>query len=179
MVFFPPVLQNLRKPDQIFPNVIGLLFASCFNEAAQGNKAWFSLEHSPEWGILQWRTNPIFPQVSRPLHRLTRWNSPPKTRYSKMDNTVKSHGLPRKPHHFGEICIDLGRFQANSLSPAVWPALFLKVMGSPDPGQIDGMGGGAQVTSKIAVIAPRKIPPGTWTTPSSRSAWTRRWWRTT
>ena len=112
------VLQNLRKPDQIYPNVSGLLFASCFNEAAQGNKAWFSPEHSPEWGILQWRTNPIFPQVSRPLHRLTRWNSPPKTRYSKMDDTVKSHGLPRKPHHFGEICIDLERNHENSCNPA-------------------------------------------------------------
>ena len=111
------VLQNLRKPDQIYPNVLGLLFASCFNEAAQGNKAWFSLEHSPEWGILQWRTNPIFPQVSRPLHRLTRWNSPPKTRYSKMGDTVKSHGLPRKPHHFGEICIDLERNHENSCNP--------------------------------------------------------------
>ena len=111
------VLQNLCKLDQIYTNVIGLLFASCFNEAAQGNKAWFSLEHSPEWGILRLRTNPIFPQVSRPLHRLTRWNSPAKTGYSKGSGTVKANGLSRKPYHFGEVCIDLIRFQVNSSSP--------------------------------------------------------------
>ena len=41
---------------------------------------------------------------------------------------------------------------------SAWPALFLKVMGSPDPKQIDGMGGAAQITSKIAVIAPSDDP---------------------
>lgn len=39
-----------------------------------------------------------------------------------------------------------------------WPALFLKVMGTPDPKQIDGMGGAAQITSKIAVISPSDDP---------------------
>lgn len=42
---------------------------------------------------------------------------------------------------------------------SVWPRLFLKVMGSPDPKQIDGMGGTYQVTSKLAVIAP-SVRPG-------------------
>ena len=35
-----------------------------------------------------------------------------------------------------------------------WPEIFMKVMGTPDAKQIDGMGGAAQITSKIAVIAP-------------------------
>ncbi len=35
-----------------------------------------------------------------------------------------------------------------------WAELFLKVMGTPDPKQIDGMGGTFPVTSKVAVIAP-------------------------
>lgn len=35
---------------------------------------------------------------------------------------------------------------------AVWPELFLKVMGSPDSKQIDGMGGTVSSTSKIAVV---------------------------
>ena len=35
-----------------------------------------------------------------------------------------------------------------------WKSLFLKVMGSPDKKQIDGMGGTHPTTSKIAVIAP-------------------------
>ena len=35
-----------------------------------------------------------------------------------------------------------------------WKSLFLKVMGSPDKKQIDGMGGAHPTTSKIAVIAP-------------------------
>lgn len=37
---------------------------------------------------------------------------------------------------------------------SVWPEIFLKVMGTPDPKQIDGMGGAFQITSKIAVISP-------------------------
>lgn len=35
-----------------------------------------------------------------------------------------------------------------------WKSLFLKVMGSPDKKQVDGMGGAHPTTSKIAVIAP-------------------------
>lgn len=35
-----------------------------------------------------------------------------------------------------------------------WPELFLKVMGTPDKKQIDGMGGAHPTTSKIAVISP-------------------------
>ena len=35
-----------------------------------------------------------------------------------------------------------------------WDELFLKVMGSPDVKQIDGMGGTVSSTSKIAIIAP-------------------------
>ncbi|MCI8578052.1 MAG: 3-methylitaconate isomerase [Lachnospiraceae bacterium] len=35
-----------------------------------------------------------------------------------------------------------------------WAKLFMKVMGTPDPKQIDGMGGTYPVTSKVAVIAP-------------------------
>ncbi|MDO4798950.1 MAG: PrpF domain-containing protein [Bacillota bacterium] len=37
---------------------------------------------------------------------------------------------------------------------SLWPELFLKVMGSPDKKQIDGMGGTVSSTSKIAVISP-------------------------
>ena len=36
----------------------------------------------------------------------------------------------------------------------LWADIFLKVMGTPDPKQIDGMGGTVSSTSKIAVIAP-------------------------
>ena len=35
-----------------------------------------------------------------------------------------------------------------------WDELFLKVMGSPDVKQIDGMGGTVSSTSKIAIISP-------------------------
>ena len=35
-----------------------------------------------------------------------------------------------------------------------WDEIFLKVMGTPDPKQIDGMGGTVSSTSKIAVISP-------------------------
>ena len=41
---------------------------------------------------------------------------------------------------------------------AIWPKLFMKVMGTPDSKQIDGMGGAAQITSKIAVVAPSEQP---------------------
>lgn len=40
----------------------------------------------------------------------------------------------------------------------IWPELFMKVMGTPDPKQIDGMGGAAQITSKVAVVAPSERP---------------------
>lgn len=36
----------------------------------------------------------------------------------------------------------------------LWPELFMKVMGTPDVKQIDGMGGTVSSTSKIAVISP-------------------------
>ena len=36
----------------------------------------------------------------------------------------------------------------------LWDNIFLKVMGSPDIKQIDGMGGAVSTTSKIAVVAP-------------------------
>ena len=35
-----------------------------------------------------------------------------------------------------------------------WEALFLRAMGTPDPKQIDGMGGAVSSTSKIAVVSP-------------------------
>ena len=38
--------------------------------------------------------------------------------------------------------------------PAARDALLLRVMGSPDPAQVDGIGGGDPLTSKVAVIAP-------------------------
>src|ERR687892_390712 len=38
--------------------------------------------------------------------------------------------------------------------PAVRDALLLGVMGSPDPRQIDGMGGADPLTSKVAVVRP-------------------------
>lgn len=39
-----------------------------------------------------------------------------------------------------------------------WKELFLKVMGTPDPKQIDGMGGTVSSTSKIAVVRPSQRP---------------------
>lgn len=39
---------------------------------------------------------------------------------------------------------------------SAWDELFLKAMGSPDPKQIDGMGGTVSSTSKVAIIAPSK-----------------------
>lgn len=38
--------------------------------------------------------------------------------------------------------------------PAERDALLLRIMGSPDPRQIDGIGGGNPLTSKVAVLAP-------------------------
>jgi 4-oxalomesaconate tautomerase len=42
--------------------------------------------------------------------------------------------------------------------PAARDALLLRVMGSPDPRQIDGIGGGDPLTSKVAVLAPPSRP---------------------
>ncbi|MBV0912168.1 4-oxalomesaconate tautomerase [Anianabacter salinae] len=49
-----------------------------------------------------------------------------------------------------------GYFLASDLpaDPAARDALLLGVMGSPDPRQIDGMGGGDPLTSKVAVVSP-------------------------
>lgn len=49
-----------------------------------------------------------------------------------------------------------GYFLASDLpaDPAVRDALLLRIMGSPDPRQIDGMGGANPLTSKIAVVKP-------------------------
>ena len=49
-----------------------------------------------------------------------------------------------------------GYFLADDLpaDPAARDALLLGVMGSPDPRQIDGMGGADPLTSKVAVVAP-------------------------
>jgi 4-oxalomesaconate tautomerase len=42
--------------------------------------------------------------------------------------------------------------------PAARDDLLLRIMGSPDPRQIDGLGGGQPVTSKVAVVAPSVEP---------------------
>lgn len=49
-----------------------------------------------------------------------------------------------------------GYFLANDLpaDPARRDALLLEIMGSPDPRQIDGMGGADPLTSKVAVVSP-------------------------
>ncbi|MGI9418344.1 MAG: 4-oxalomesaconate tautomerase [Geminicoccaceae bacterium] len=49
-----------------------------------------------------------------------------------------------------------GFFLAEDLpaDPATRDALLLRVMGSPDPRQIDGLGGGDPLTSKVAVVRP-------------------------
>src|ERR1700751_5044548 len=36
--------------------------------------------------------------------------------------------------------------------------LLLRVLGSPDPRQIDGGGGGPPLTSKVAVVSPSAVP---------------------
>lgn len=41
---------------------------------------------------------------------------------------------------------------------SLWDEIFLKVMGTPDVKQIDGMGGTVSSTSKIAIIAPSNKP---------------------
>lgn len=49
-----------------------------------------------------------------------------------------------------------GYFLASDLpaDPVKRDALFLSIMGSPDPRQIDGMGGGDPLSSKVAIVAP-------------------------
>src|SRR5213079_2289702 len=42
--------------------------------------------------------------------------------------------------------------------PAARDELLLRVMGSPDPRQIDGIGGGHPLTSKVAVVSPSEDP---------------------
>lgn len=42
--------------------------------------------------------------------------------------------------------------------PAERDDLLLRIMGSPDPGQRDGLGGGHPLTSKVAVVAPSDEP---------------------
>lgn len=53
-----------------------------------------------------------------------------------------------------------GYFLASDLpaNPAARDALLLRVMGSPDPRQIDGMGGANPLTSKVAVVSPATRP---------------------
>src|SRR6056297_2084081 len=53
-----------------------------------------------------------------------------------------------------------GYFLASDLpaDPAARDALLLGVMGSPDPRQIDGMGGADPLTSKVAVVRPSDRP---------------------
>jgi 4-oxalomesaconate tautomerase len=42
--------------------------------------------------------------------------------------------------------------------PAVRDALLLRIMGSPDPRQIDGIGGADPLTSKVAILSPSSRP---------------------
>lgn len=42
--------------------------------------------------------------------------------------------------------------------PAARDALLLRIMGSPDPRQIDGIGGGDSLTSKVAILSPPSRP---------------------
>ena len=43
-------------------------------------------------------------------------------------------------------------------APAARDELLLSIMGSPDPRQIDGIGGGGPLSSKVAIVAPSKHP---------------------
>ncbi len=54
-----------------------------------------------------------------------------------------------------------GYFLADDLpaDPTARDALLLRIMGSPDPRQIDGLGGGDPLTSKVAVVR-RSVRPG-------------------
>ena len=53
-----------------------------------------------------------------------------------------------------------GYFLASDLpaSPSERNALLLRVMGSPDPRQVDGLGGGDPLTSKVAIVGPSRSP---------------------
>jgi len=53
-----------------------------------------------------------------------------------------------------------GYFLASDLpmDPAARDAVLLLIMGSPDPRQIDGMGGGDPLSSKVAIVAPSTQP---------------------
>ena len=42
--------------------------------------------------------------------------------------------------------------------PAERDDLLLRIMGSPDPRQIDGLGGAVPVTSKVAIVSPSADP---------------------
>ena len=44
------------------------------------------------------------------------------------------------------------------LDPAERDELLLRVMGSPDPAQIDGLGGAHPLTSKVAIVSPSSEP---------------------
>ena len=39
-----------------------------------------------------------------------------------------------------------------------WDDVLLRMMGSPDKNQIDGLGGGQSVTSKVAIVSPSPRP---------------------
>lgn len=41
---------------------------------------------------------------------------------------------------------------------AVRDDLLLRIMGTPDPLQIDGLGGATSLTSKVAVVSPSDLP---------------------
>jgi 4-oxalomesaconate tautomerase len=51
-------------------------------------------------------------------------------------------------------------FEAGDLpaDPAARDDLLLRLMGTPDPRQIDGLGGGTSLTSKVAVVSPSSAP---------------------
>ncbi len=49
------------------------------------------------------------------------------------------------------------RKEALPQDPSQWRDIFLRVMGSPDVKQIDGLGGATSSTSKVAVISPSEV----------------------
>lgn len=53
-----------------------------------------------------------------------------------------------------------GYFRAADLpaDPAARDDLLLRIMGTPDPRQIDGMGGATSLTSKVAIVSPSERP---------------------
>ena len=60
-------------------------------------------------------------------------------------------------------------------APAPTVRLLLALMGSPDPMQLDGLGGTHSSTSKVVAVGPGRSPASTSSTSSPRSAWTGRW----